>query len=77
MARRRRIEYRTKKGEYGTLYQYKIPFKELGQDSGYGTYRGVARVWAYDVEDALDRFYESPDADDFTHTAKPKRVQEK
>lgn len=65
-----------KHGKYGMLYLYNIPYKERG-DGIYGTYRSTARIWAYDAEDALDRFYSTPDADDWVHTAKPKRVKKK
>lgn len=55
---RRRIEYVTKPGRHGTLYLYKIVYRDRG-DPTFG--QDTIRLWAYDKEHAEERFYDDPD----------------
>lgn len=64
-------KYKTKQGEYGTLYLYGVPYHEPGT-----VFQGIWTTWAYDEQDALERFYEEPASDDFV-TGKPRRKRER
>ena len=60
-ARRRRAaapRYVTKPGRHGTLYRFKIIYRS-DHDPGFGQDEWF--TWAYDVEHAEDKFYESDD----------------
>lgn len=46
----------TKPGKYGTLTLYRITYEEAAHDPG--SERDTVRLWGYDIEHALDRFYE-------------------
>jgi hypothetical protein len=51
---------RTKPGQYGTLYLYAVTYTD---PSDFAIGELVQRIWAYNIEHALDRFYGSEDAD--------------
>ena len=52
--------YITKPGQHGTLYLYRITYRNAGQDDHE---RFTTRLYAYDVEHALDRFYDGSEND--------------
>lgn len=62
MAARRRSSprYVSKRGLHGTLYRFKIIYRDRvdAGSSDFDTY-----VWAYDAEHAEDKFFDSPDDD--------------
>ena len=51
--------YRTKVGKYGTLYRYRIGFRD--PDPTCEVF--YVRYWAYDRDHAIERFYEGPEGD--------------
>jgi hypothetical protein len=51
----------TKPGEHGTLYLYEIKYTDPSDSDCMGTMS--QRVFAYNTEHALDKFYNSVDAD--------------
>ena len=50
----------TKPGQHGTLYLYEITYTDPSDDC-IGELK--QRMWAYNIEHALDRFYSAIDAD--------------
>lgn len=50
----------TKPGQYGPLYLYQIAYTDPSDD---GCGEHTERLWAYNTEHALDRFYGSVDSD--------------
>ena len=44
-----------KPGKYGTLYRYEITYSDDDPGAPVQTWR----TWAYSIEDAIDRFYDS------------------
>jgi len=52
----RRVKKVTKAGKHGTLTLYSITYSDEPYDPGFGTAK--VRVWAYDREHAVERFYE-------------------
>ena len=62
MAARRRAaapRYVSKPGAHGTLYRFRIVYRDL-DDPGFPESDWLA--WAYDAEHAEDKFYDSEDA---------------
>lgn len=54
----------TKAGRHGTLTLYAVAYQEeLPRDAARGLATQTWRVWAYDVEHALERWYDSEDSD--------------
>ena len=51
------MEYLTKSGAHGTLYRYELEYR--GADPGCPVF--TQRVWAYNKESAVERFYEDAD----------------
>lgn len=49
----------TKAGRYGTLTLYSITYSHDPLDRGFGTAK--VRLWAYDREHAIERFYDDDD----------------
>ena len=58
-----RPEYITKQGEHGTLYLHRIVYRNAGQDDHE---RFTTRLYGYDKEHAIDRFYETATDEGFT-----------
>lgn len=54
------LAYITKPGKHGTLYLYRIVYRNDGPDD---LQRFTWRTYAYDTEHALNKFYDGP-ADD-------------
>jgi len=50
---RSRPRYRTKAGEHGTLYLYRVPYRCSADHH----HTGADRYWAYDAEHAADLFH--------------------
>ncbi len=50
----------TKQGQHGTLYRYKISYRDSG-DTGCPVFS--YSLWTYNQEHAQDKFYDSEDAD--------------
>jgi len=49
--------FRTKQGEHGTLYLFRVIYCDTAdQDND-----GESLLWAYDKEHAEERFYDTPD----------------
>lgn len=53
------MAFKTKQGAHGTLYLYAVPYRDFDPDGD----RGTVRIWAYDAEHAVEKFYDSPDGD--------------
>ena len=47
----------SKQGNHGTLYRYCVTYRDFDPDG----YRGSWIVFAYDAEDAVNKFYEYDD----------------
>ena len=60
----------TKQGEHGTLYLYRVKYRDVSDHYNDGT----CAYWAYDAEHALDRFYDSPD-DGWEHVGIPRKTK--
>lgn len=51
------MDYRSKPGKHGTLYLWTVSYHDVpGPD---GTYIGQWRTWAYNIDDAWERWYDS------------------
>ena len=62
---------RSKPGQHGTLYLYEITYRD-GSDGP--TFK--QRTWAYSLEHAEQRFYDSPDGDTGWLAVSAQRVPE-
>ena len=53
------MKTQTKPGKYGTLYRFELTYRDSCDEFN----TGIQSVWAYDVEHAIEKFYDAPDAD--------------
>lgn len=65
--------WRTKPGAHGTLYRYRIDYRDPCDPAFPPSF---VCVWAYDAEHALERFYDGPD-DGFEPVGTPTRLRER
>lgn len=49
--------YKTKPGRYGTLYLWQIAYNDVPGPTGERV--GMWRTWAYNTEDAWERWYDA------------------
>jgi len=64
------MKYVKKQGEHGVLYKYAIRYTD-SYNEWFG--EGVWRTYAYNMEDALDKFYDEDDG--FEAVSDPKRMK--
>lgn len=68
------MSYRTKEGRHGTLYLWTIGYHDVpGPD---GTYIGQWRTWAYNIDDAWERWYDNNEDLEFAAVGDFTRVRE-
>lgn len=68
MPRGRSEDFVTKQGEHGTLYLHRIVYRDKCMDGDDG-WRGETRLFAYDKEHAIDRFWSTAIDDGFEPVA--------
>ena len=66
------MKYVTKKGQYGPLYKYTMKYHDP-DSPGFG--EGTWHCYAYNVEHAVEKFYDMDDG--FELLTDPKRVRSK
>ena len=60
----------TKPGKHGTLYLYEIAYTDRPErDDGQPYYNDTQRVWAYDLDHAVEKFYDAEDSDGWRATS--------
>ncbi len=52
----------SKPGKHGTLHLFEIAYTDKPErDDGQPYYNGTSRVWAYDADHAVEKFYDGED----------------